>query len=175
MVKLDSNQYVFAGSHSWRIFMPIIPLEDKAFVIHSGGEGKQLRPCESIHYEQIVLSRTSGWQDVLASFGSVIAEKNGIEKLKEVDFKGWATWDYYAYEFSADDIYENVEKIKELAPSARTGISFIPQKSSHASTFRFYPMSAGYKHQEANCHRAYGMYSYCNLHCVPPYQACHTK
>lgn len=118
MVQMDDNQYIFNGSISWRIFIPIFTLEDNTFVIRSSGEGKQLKPGESIHYEQIILSQSSDWQDLLNSFGSVIAEENGIEKLKEVNLKGWATWDYYAYEFSADDIHENAKKIKQIAQSA---------------------------------------------------------
>lgn len=117
MIQMAGNQYVFAGSLSWRIFIPAITLEDNAFVVRSKGEGKQLKPGESIRYEQIVLTRTSDWQDLLYSFGSAIAEENGIQQLKDVDFKGWASWDYYAYKFSALDIYENSEIIKQLAPA----------------------------------------------------------
>lgn len=118
MVQMDADQYVFAGSLSWRIFIPVFTQEDNAFVIRSSGEGKQLKPGETIHYEQIVLSRVSDWQDVLDNFGSAIAKENGIEKLKDVNFKGWATWDYYAYDFSVADIYENAKKLKEIAPAA---------------------------------------------------------
>jgi len=118
MVKMAHNQYLFAGSLSWRIFIPAITLEDNAFVIRSNGEGKQLKPGESIRYEQIVLSRATDWQDILDSFGSAIAEENGIKQLKVIDFKGWATWDYYAYRFYVEDIYENAEIIRKLAPEA---------------------------------------------------------
>jgi len=117
MVKMAENKYVFSGSLSWRIFIPVFTLEDNAFFVRSSGEGKQLKPGESIEYEQIVLTRSSNWQDMLDSFGSAIAEENGIKQLKKVDYKGWATWDYYAYIFSAEDIYENTEKIKQLAPT----------------------------------------------------------
>ena len=118
MLQMTANQYVFAGSLSWRIFMPSISLENNAFIVRSNGEGKQLKPGESIRYEQIVLARSSDWQDLLDAFGSAVAEENGIQQTKDVDFKGWASWDYYAYKFSADDIYENTEIIKQLAPEA---------------------------------------------------------
>jgi alpha-galactosidase len=118
MIQLTGNQYIFAGSLSWRIFLPAFTLEDNTFVVRSKGEGKQLKPGDGIRYEQIVLSRTSNWQDLLDSYGSAIAEENGINKLKDVDYKGWATWDYYAYRFSDGDIYENSQKIKQLAPAA---------------------------------------------------------
>lgn len=118
MLQLNDNQYLFAGSLSWRIFMPGITQEDNAFVISSGGKGRQLKPGESIQYEQIVLSRSSDWQQLLDIFGSAIAKENGIDQLKDVNFRGWASWDYYAYDFGVDDIYENMEKLKEIAPTA---------------------------------------------------------
>lgn len=118
MLQVDDNHYIFAGSLSWRIFMPRFTREDNAFVIRSGGKGRQLKPGESIHYEQILLSRSSDWQQLLDSFGSAIAKENGIKKLKDVNFKGWASWDYYAYDFGVDDIYETTYMLKEIAPTA---------------------------------------------------------
>ena len=118
MVRLADGQYLFAGSLSWRIFLPNFTLKDGAFVVWSHGEGKQLKPGESIQYEQIVLRRAGDWLDLLNQFGTAIAKENGIGKLKEVDFKGWATWDYYAYLFSSDDIRGNIETLKKLHPAA---------------------------------------------------------
>ncbi len=118
MVRLTDGLYLFAGSLSWRIFMPNFTLKDGTFEVWSRGEGKQLKPGQSIQYEQIVLRRDANWLSMLDQFGAAIAKENGITKLKPADYKGWATWDYYAYMFSADDIRGNIEKIKELSPSA---------------------------------------------------------
>jgi alpha-galactosidase len=118
MVKMEADHYAFVGSLSWRIFIPAFTLEDNVFVIRSSGEGRQLKPGETIHYEQIVLNHPSDWQEVLDNFGSAIAKENGIDQLKDVDFSGWASWDYYAYNFGVEDIYENMEKLKEIAPTA---------------------------------------------------------
>jgi len=118
MVRLADGQYLFAGSLSWRIFLPNFTLKNSAIEIWSNGEGKQLKPGETIQYEQIVLRRAGNWLDVLNQFGTAIAKENGITKLKPADFKGWATWDYYAYVFSADDIYNNLEKLKKLSYAA---------------------------------------------------------
>jgi len=118
MVRLADGQYLFAGSLSWRVFLPNFTVKDGAFVVWSNGEGKQLKPGQTIQYEQIVLRRAGNWVDLLNQFGTAIATENGIGRLKNADFKGWATWDYYAYVFSADDIRENTEKIKTLSPAA---------------------------------------------------------
>lgn len=117
MIQKANNQYVFAGALSWRMFLPAITFENKSFVIRSNGQGKPLKPGESIHYEQILLCAGSDWQDVLESFGTAIAVENGIKNLKNKSYKGWATWDYYAYKFSDKDIYENMDQIKKLDPS----------------------------------------------------------
>jgi len=114
MLQATGNQYEFAGALSWRIFIPVIAVHENSFIIRSKGEGKQLKPGESIRYEQIVLSSASDWQFLLDSYGSAIAGENGIDTLRNADFKGWATWDYYAYKFTDKDIYENAEIIKQL-------------------------------------------------------------
>lgn len=125
MLQLDDSQYIFIGSLSWRIFIPTFTQEDNSFVIrsggkgrHSGGTGRQLQPGESIHYEQIVLSRSSDWQQLLDSFGSAIARENGIQQVKDVNFIGWSSWDYYGYAFDVNDIYENADMLNKIAPNA---------------------------------------------------------
>ncbi len=118
MVRLADGQYLFAGSLSWRIFLPNFTLRNGAFEIWSNGEGKQLKPGETIQYEQIVLRRADNWLEMLNQFGAAIARENGIRKLKNADYKGWATWDYYGRVFSAEDIYGNMEQLSKLAPEA---------------------------------------------------------
>ncbi len=118
MVRLADGQYLFAGSLSWRIFLPNFTLKNGAIEILSDGEGKQLKPGQTIQYEQIVLKRASNWLTLLDQFGTVIAAENGITKLKPADFKGWATWDYYGRVFTAKDIYGNMDALNKLAPEA---------------------------------------------------------
>jgi alpha-galactosidase len=109
---------VFAGALSWRVFLPHFTVKDDAFEIRSRGEGKQIGPGSSVAYETIVLRRAGNWVDLLNQFGSAIALENGIGKLKHPDFRGWATWDYFAYVFSAADIASNVERLRKLSPEA---------------------------------------------------------
>ena len=118
MVRLADGKYLFAGSLSWRIFLPNFTLKDGAIEIWSDGEGRQLKPGETIQYEQIVLKRGDNWLDMLNQFGSAIAAENGITKLKPADFKGWATWDYYGRVFTDEDIYGNMAALNKVAPEA---------------------------------------------------------
>lgn len=118
MLRLPGGQYIFAGSLSWRIFMPHFTLKGNAFEVWSRGEGRQLKPGETIRYEQIVLTRSTDWVDLLDRFGSAIATANGIGQVKNAAFTGWATWDYYGFKFSAEDIHGNVAELRKIAPSA---------------------------------------------------------
>jgi len=118
MVRLTEDEYLFAGSLTWRIFLPNFTLRNDAIEIWSDGEGRQLKPGESIQYEQIVLRRASDWLCLLDQFGAAIASANDIKKIKPADFKGWATWDYYGRVFSAKDIHGNMDALNKLAPEA---------------------------------------------------------
>ena len=118
MIQLSEDAYVLAGSLSWRTFLPVFSLEGNTFQIRSEGEGKQLRPGESVPYERIVLRIASDWQTLLESLGQAIAVENGIGELKDVEFKGWATWDYYGRIFTVDDILGNLREMKALYPAA---------------------------------------------------------
>jgi len=116
MLRLSDGQYLFAGATSWRIFMPNFTLKEGAFEVWSDGEGKQLKPGQTIQYEKIVLRRANNWLELLDQFGTAIAAENKITKLKPADFKGWATWDYYGRVFTPKDIYGNMDELNQLAP-----------------------------------------------------------
>ena len=118
MLRLSDGKYLFAGSLSWRIFLPNFTLNDGGIEIWSHGEGKQLKPGQTIQYEQIVLKRSDDWLALLDQFGAAIALENGISKLKPADYKGWATWDYYGRVFTDKDVYKNMDALNKLAPEA---------------------------------------------------------
>ena len=118
MLRVKDGQYVFAGSTSWRIFLPNFIQKQGAFEVWSDGEGKQLKPGQTIQYEQIVLKRSTNWLELLDQFGTAIAAENKITKLKPADYKGWATWDYYGRVFTPKDIYGNMDQLNKLAPEA---------------------------------------------------------
>ena len=118
MIRLADGKYMFAGSVSWRIFMPNFTLKDGSLFVWSEGEGKQLKPGQTIEYEQIVFNIADDWVGILNQFGSAIAVENKISKVKNVDFKGWATWDYYGFNFSTEQLKANLNEIKKLYPAS---------------------------------------------------------
>lgn len=118
MIQTSSHDYLFIGSLSWRVFLPSFTIWKNAFHIHSEGEGKQIRPGEILKYESIVLKRSDQWKNLLLDYGKLIANENKIENTKKVDFKGWATWDYYGRTFRKEDVLNNLKQIKQLFPAA---------------------------------------------------------
>lgn len=114
MLKLTEGDYLFAGSVTWRIFLPYITIKNGAYLITSNGENKQLLPGQKIDYEQLVLSRSTNWVNQLNQFGASIAKENKIGKLKDVTYNGWATWDYYGRVFTADDVNKNMDQLNKL-------------------------------------------------------------
>ncbi|MCF7847598.1 MAG: alpha-galactosidase [Kiritimatiellales bacterium] len=118
MIRLADDQYVFAGSLSWRTFLPLFHYQDNAFVIRADGERRLLQPGEQLHFEKIVFARGDCWQELLDEFGDAIARENGIWRLKDEEFKGWATWDYYGRIFTDKDVFGNMDALNKFAPDA---------------------------------------------------------
>ena len=55
-------------------------------MIWSDGEGRQLKPGETISYEQIVLKRGNDWLMTLDQFGTAIAAENGHQETEACRF-----------------------------------------------------------------------------------------
>jgi alpha-galactosidase len=118
MVRVAENDYIFAGSLSWRTFLPVLSVSEAAIHVQSDGDGKQLQPGESLFYEAIVVAQSTDWDAVLREFGKAIARENQIENVKDVEFTGWATWDYYSRLFMVEDVVDNMAALNELYPQA---------------------------------------------------------
>jgi len=117
LLRLPTDQYLLMGSLSWRIFMPVMSSSESGFRIMTDGEGRQVQPGETIAYEKIAFKRSPNWVDLLQEFGQAIAAENGIESVKDVEFTGWATWDYYGRLFQTEDVLTNMARVDELYPA----------------------------------------------------------
>lgn len=116
LARVSADQYLLMGSLSWRIFLPVLSVSENAFHIEAAGEGRQLQPGESIAFERIALKRSPDWIELLQQFGRAIAMENGIESVKDVEFTGWATWDYYGRLFKSEDVLSNMAQVEALYP-----------------------------------------------------------
>jgi len=118
MIRLADNHYIFAGSVSWRVFLPYFYYHDNAFEIRSDAERKPLKPGDQVRYEQILFTRGNCWQDILDRFGEAIAKENKVRHVKDAQFMGWSTWDYYGRLFTDEDVIGNMNELNQFAPEA---------------------------------------------------------
>ncbi len=117
MFRNGEKDYSLVGFLSWKIFLPYIHYKDNSIIITADAEGKQLKSKDAIHFEKIITIQGDNWQDVLDDFAVAIARENNIRQVKDAEFRGWATWDYYGRGFTQEDIYNNVKEISKLDSS----------------------------------------------------------
>lgn len=118
LVRLSADRTLLLGSLSWRVFLPVLSVSESGLHITAEGEGKQLRPGETLAFETLALKESSDWVGLLQQFGKAIAAENGIDSVKDVEFTGWATWDYYGRLFQTEDVMSNMEQVNALFPAS---------------------------------------------------------
>jgi alpha-galactosidase len=118
MVKHGEEKYSFAGSLSWRRFLPYFHFENGEIVLRADLDRKWLDAGGTVEFEKILLATCDDWQDMLDLFGTEIADENDIKNTKPADFKGWSTWDYYGRQYTDKDIYANMAALKEMDAGA---------------------------------------------------------
>ncbi|HMP75712.1 MAG TPA: alpha-galactosidase [Kiritimatiellia bacterium] len=117
-VRVAPERILFIGASSWRVFMPYIRFRDGAWRVQSDAERKVLPPGGTVHYERILLAEARDAHDLLDRFGTAIAAENGIARVKDETFTGWATWDYFGRLFTADDVLTNLAALGAVHPGA---------------------------------------------------------
>ncbi len=118
MVRRSNANYLFAGTLSWRVFMPIISANENGFRIQANAEGKHVQPGETVFFEALVFAETADWHDTLDQFGRAIARENRIRSVSQEEFTGWATWDYYSRLFRPEHVLGNMAALETLYPQA---------------------------------------------------------
>lgn len=112
MIQHNENDYSLTGVLSWNTFLPYISYRvNKGIVIKALGEGKTIKPGETIEFEKIILSNNTSWQDIMFNYSREIAKEHSIKPKKPLYLKGWSTWDYYGKAFNTKDIVKNVDQL----------------------------------------------------------------
>ncbi len=121
MAKRADDSFVKVGMLSWEIFQAkIFYSKSSGVVIKADGENKPIKPGETIHFERFVIENGTNWQDMMFDYGEEIAKYQKITPKKIFPFKGWATWDYYAMNFTDKEIEMNTKLIKEMGVEVNT-------------------------------------------------------
>jgi len=112
MMALGKNNYSLTGVLTWNIFLPYIHYDSKkGIVVTADGEGKPIKPGETIEFEKILLDDNVSWQDLMLDYGKEIAVEHKIKPKEPLKIKGWSTWDYYGRVYSTKDIIKNIDAL----------------------------------------------------------------
>ncbi len=115
LAKNAENSFLKVGILSWEIFQAKIAYSKRnGLIIKADGENKPIKPGETIQFERFVIENGTNWQDMMFGYGEEIAKYHKITPKKIIPFKGWATWDYYAKNFTDKEIEMNTKLLKDL-------------------------------------------------------------
>jgi alpha-galactosidase len=114
MFKNGENDFMLVGVISWRTFLCQIFTSDGVIHIKGDGDNKELKAGSKVPFEKVVYMRDNSWQNLLDRYADIIVKENNVPKPPKVNWKGWATWDFYVQYFLAEDVERNTKIIKDL-------------------------------------------------------------
>ncbi len=88
--------------------------KEDGITISAEGEGKPIKPGETLQFEKFIIEEGDNWQDLLFSYGEQIAKTHNIKPKEIGKWKGWGTWDYFGHDFTIEDVKSNMAQIKAL-------------------------------------------------------------
>jgi len=110
--ELAADEYFLAGMSSWNTFTGKFKFKDQQLSVTLPGDGKIIEKGETLALEKIALIKGKSSQEVLEKYADIIAEEFNIQ-CKDVTWRGWGSWDYYAEQFGEKEILENFNFLKE--------------------------------------------------------------
>ena len=114
MFKRGEADYLLVGLISWRTFLSNIITEDGVIKIIGDGDGKELKAGQRVAFDKVIYMQDKSWQDLQERYAAVIAKENEVNAPQNVNWTGWATWDFYVQKYLAQDVESNTEAIKNL-------------------------------------------------------------
>jgi alpha-galactosidase len=115
LVRNSDSQFFKVGILTWEIFRASIAFsKENGITISADGEGKPIKPGETLQFEKLVIEQGTNWQDLLFDYGKQIAKTQNIKPKEIGKWKGYGTWDYFGHDFTIDDINSNLAQIKAL-------------------------------------------------------------
>lgn len=120
LVTRASTGSTFAGFVTWKIFNSKLRWEKDTLVIAAEGEGRILKPGETVDMEKVWLVQTPGkiWHDLLFAYAGQIAAENNVRLNPPKNYIGWSTWDYYGRKWDHDKVGSNAARLTAISPEA---------------------------------------------------------
>lgn len=118
MFKQPQGNYLLVGVISWRTFLCSIYPENGIIHINGDGDNKLIEAGEKMPFEKIVFLRDKSWQKLLDRYANVIALENNVPAPAKIQWKGWATWDFYKQYFTDEAVERNIKEISTLNVNA---------------------------------------------------------
>lgn len=112
------GETALAGFVTWRTFNSHLRYAGGKITVIADGEGRRLRPGETVALEKIRLAAGPDWQDLLFAYADEIARENRITPNPPKTYAGWATWDYYGANWTAKTVTDNLDRLLEIHPKA---------------------------------------------------------
>ena len=127
--KTPGSFATLAGFVTWKTFNSKLLWENWTLLITADGEGRTLKPNETVWMEKVWLASISSppsvdyvpptaWQDLFYAYADHIAEENHIHLNPIKPCIGWGTWDYYGFGWNHDIVKANRDALLEIAPQA---------------------------------------------------------
>jgi len=110
----NKTGYMLVGVISWRTFLCQIFTDNGVVHINGDGDNKELKAGEKVPFEKVVCLYGKSWQALLDTYGDLIVKENHVPKPPQIDWKGWATWDFYVQHFLPEDVTRNTGIIKGM-------------------------------------------------------------
>ncbi|MBP7142431.1 MAG: alpha-galactosidase [Opitutaceae bacterium] len=114
----QGGRYALAGFLTWNTFWSKIRLAGTRVVMTGDGEGRLVRPGESVRLEKLWFADGTDWQDLLFAYADEIAREQGVKLKPQPKYVGWSTWDYYGRDWTPKNVTDNMEALKQIVPSA---------------------------------------------------------
>lgn len=118
MFKTGASNYLLIGVTSWRTFLCRIYPENGMVRIEGDGDNKLIKAGEKLAFEKIVFLKDSSWQNLLSRYADAIVKENKVAPPPNVQWQGWATWDYYKQYFTPEAVERNTNDLLALHANA---------------------------------------------------------
>jgi alpha-galactosidase len=106
------------GFLTWKTFRSKLHFNDGMVTVAVEGEGRRLRPGETLMLERLWFGEDAYWHELLYRYAKETGRENGVRPRRDPRFVGWSNWDYYGSRFTARQVLDNLEALDAMKVGA---------------------------------------------------------